>query len=47
MSESYFEQYKVIDVDTHITEPAGVWTDRVSSKWCLFFSGLPCGFEVS
>jgi len=28
-----FERYKVIDVDTHITEPAGVWTDRVSSKW--------------
>ena len=23
----------VIDVDTHITEPEGVWTDRVSSKW--------------
>lgn len=33
MSQRLFEKYKVIDVDTHITEPAGVWTDRVSSKW--------------
>ena len=33
MSQKYFEKYKVIDVDTHITEPAGVWTDRVASKW--------------
>ena len=33
MSQKFFEKYKVIDVDTHITEPAGVWTDRVSSKW--------------
>jgi predicted TIM-barrel fold metal-dependent hydrolase len=24
---------KAIDVDTHITEPATVWTDRVASKW--------------
>jgi predicted TIM-barrel fold metal-dependent hydrolase len=33
MSEKIFDRYKVIDVDTHITEPAGVWTDRVASKW--------------
>ncbi|MBB84167.1 MAG: amidohydrolase [Deltaproteobacteria bacterium] len=33
MSEKLFSKYKVIDVDTHITEPATVWTDRVSSKW--------------
>jgi predicted TIM-barrel fold metal-dependent hydrolase len=33
MSQKYFEKYKVIDVDTHITEPPGVWTDRVASKW--------------
>ncbi len=33
MSKKLFERYKVIDIDTHITEPAGVWTDRVSSKW--------------
>ena len=33
MSDKYFDRYKVIDVDTHITEPAGVWTDRVASKW--------------
>ena len=33
MSQRYFEKYKVIDVDTHITEPPGVWTDRVASKW--------------
>ena len=33
MSQKLFEKYKVIDVDTHITEPATVWTDRVASKW--------------
>ncbi|HKK52725.1 MAG TPA: amidohydrolase, partial [Myxococcota bacterium] len=33
MSQKLFERYKVIDVDTHITEPPGVWTDRVASKW--------------
>ena len=33
MSNRIFDRYKVIDVDTHITEPAGVWTERVASKW--------------
>lgn len=33
MSQKFFDKYKVIDVDTHITEPPGVWTDRVASKW--------------
>jgi predicted TIM-barrel fold metal-dependent hydrolase len=33
VSQKFFEKYKVIDVDTHITEPEGVWTDRVASKW--------------
>jgi len=28
-----FERYDVIDVDTHISEPADVWTARVASKW--------------
>ncbi len=28
-----FDRYQVIDTDTHITEPPGVWTDRVSRKW--------------
>ena len=28
-----FDRYKVIDVDTHVTEPPDVWVDRVSSKW--------------
>ena len=32
-TDSLFDRHKPIDVDTHITEPAGVWTDRVSSKW--------------
>ena len=31
MGQKLFEKYKVIDVDTHITEPAGTWTDRVST----------------
>jgi predicted TIM-barrel fold metal-dependent hydrolase len=33
VTEKLFDRYKVIDIDTHITEPAGVWTERVSSKW--------------
>jgi len=33
MSQKLFERYKVVDIDTHITEPADVWTARVSSKW--------------
>jgi hypothetical protein len=28
-----FDRYLVIDVDSHISEPADVWTSRVSSKW--------------
>jgi len=23
----------IIDVDAHVTEPATLWTERVSSKW--------------
>jgi len=33
MAEGIFDRYKVIDTDTHITEPPDVWTSRVSSKW--------------
>jgi predicted TIM-barrel fold metal-dependent hydrolase len=32
-SSSVFDRIKAIDVDTHITEPADVWTSRVSKKW--------------
>ena len=28
-----FERYRVIDIDTHITEPADVWTSRLPKKW--------------
>jgi predicted TIM-barrel fold metal-dependent hydrolase len=28
-----FERYHVVDIDTHITEPADVWTSRVEKKW--------------
>ena len=28
-----FARHRVIDVDTHVTEPADVWTARVSQKW--------------
>jgi len=31
-NESVFDRFKPIDVDTHITEPPTVWTDRVSKK---------------
>lgn len=30
---SLFEDYAVIDVDTHVTEPADLWTSRTPSKW--------------
>ena len=33
MSEAIFDRYRVIDIDTHITEPPDVWVDRVASKW--------------
>ncbi len=32
-SAGLFERHRVIDVDTHITEPPDVWTARVSRKW--------------
>ena len=28
-----FDRYRVIDVDSHISEPADVWTSRVAKKW--------------
>ena len=28
-----FDRYRVIDVDSHVSEPADVWTSRVSSRW--------------
>ncbi len=28
-----FERYRVIDVDTHVSEPYDLWTSRVSKKW--------------
>jgi predicted TIM-barrel fold metal-dependent hydrolase len=28
-----FDRHRVYDIDTHITEPADVWTARVSTKW--------------
>ncbi|MCH2172519.1 amidohydrolase family protein [Myxococcota bacterium] len=33
MSAPAFEEYRAIDTDTHITEPADLWTSRVASKW--------------
>jgi predicted TIM-barrel fold metal-dependent hydrolase len=27
------QRYAVIDVDSHVTEPADLWTSRMSSKW--------------
>ena len=32
-ADDLFARHRVIDVDTHLTEPPGVWTDRVASKW--------------
>jgi predicted TIM-barrel fold metal-dependent hydrolase len=28
-----FDTHRVIDVDTHVTEPPDLWTSRVASKW--------------
>ena len=28
-----FDRFRVIDTDTHVTEPADLWTSRVPSKW--------------
>ncbi len=33
LTSSLFDRMKPIDVDTHITEPPTVWTDRVAKKW--------------
>jgi predicted TIM-barrel fold metal-dependent hydrolase len=33
MSTDLFTEHQVIDVDTHLTEPPDIWTDRVASKW--------------
>ena len=28
-----FQRYRVVDVDTHLTEPPDLWTSRVSTRW--------------
>jgi predicted TIM-barrel fold metal-dependent hydrolase len=28
-----FDRYRVIDVDTHVSEPPDLWTSRVASRW--------------
>jgi predicted TIM-barrel fold metal-dependent hydrolase len=28
-----FDRYRVIDVDSHVSEPADLWTSRVASRW--------------
>jgi predicted TIM-barrel fold metal-dependent hydrolase len=33
MSLPIFDRIAVIDIDTHVTEPADTWTSRVSSRW--------------
>ncbi len=33
MTTPLFDRVPVIDIDTHITEPADVWTSRVASRW--------------
>ncbi|MEO2166994.1 MAG: amidohydrolase family protein [bacterium] len=32
-SADLFSRYRVIDIDTHVTEPADVWQGRVAAKW--------------
>jgi predicted TIM-barrel fold metal-dependent hydrolase len=33
MTQLIFDRVDVIDIDTHLTEPADTWTSRVASKW--------------
>lgn len=33
MSAAIAERIKIIDTDTHVTEPGDLWTSRVSKKW--------------
>jgi predicted TIM-barrel fold metal-dependent hydrolase len=33
MPSAIFERFRVIDVDTHVTEPPDLWTSRVATKW--------------
>lgn len=33
MTAPLFERHRVIDIDTHVTEPPDVFTSRVSSRW--------------
>ena len=33
MANDLFDRIPVIDVDTHVTEPADTWTSRVAKKW--------------
>jgi uncharacterized protein len=33
MPAELFQRHRVIDVDTHLTEPPDLWTSRVSTKW--------------
>lgn len=33
MVQAVVERIKVIDVDTHVSEPEDLWTSRVSAKW--------------
>jgi uncharacterized protein len=35
MSAKLYEGQRVLDVDTHLTEPPGVWTDRLTKKYGL------------
>lgn len=30
---SVFERHRVIDTDSHLTEPADLWTSRVPARW--------------
>ena len=33
MTEALFDRHRVIDIDTHVTEPPNLWIDRISKKW--------------
>jgi len=33
VTQDLFDRYRVIDTDTHITEPPDVWTSRLPARW--------------
>jgi predicted TIM-barrel fold metal-dependent hydrolase len=42
VSKSFFDQYRAIDTDAHVTEPPDLWTSRLPAKWGDAIPRLEC-----